>query len=55
MDWTDEFRGRKVVITDAAGIYGGWFAAAFARRDAALRSSRPGNSIGTYQPAAANH
>lgn len=36
MDVADEFRGRKVVITGAAGIFGGWFAAAFARRGATL-------------------
>jgi 3-oxoacyl-[acyl-carrier protein] reductase len=36
MDWADEFRGKKVVVTGAAGIYGGWFAAAFAKRGAVL-------------------
>ena len=29
-DWGDEFAGRRVVVTGAAGIYGRWIAAAFA-------------------------
>lgn len=36
MDYQGEFRGKKVVITGAAGIYGGWIAAAFARQGAVL-------------------
>ena len=36
MEWADEFRGKKVVITGAAGLYGGRFATAFAARGAVL-------------------
>ncbi len=36
MDYQGEFRGKRVVITGAAGIYGGWIAAAFAREGARL-------------------
>jgi 3-oxoacyl-[acyl-carrier protein] reductase len=33
---TDEFKGKRVVITGAAGIFGGWIAKAFAARGARL-------------------
>ena len=36
MDYQGEFRGKRVVVTGAAGIYGGWIAAAFAREGARL-------------------
>jgi 3-oxoacyl-[acyl-carrier protein] reductase len=36
MNFQGEFRGRKVVVTGAAGIFGGWIAAAFAREGATL-------------------
>ena len=36
MRFGDEFVGKRVVITGAAGIYGGWLAAAFAQAGAAL-------------------
>jgi len=36
MDYQGEFSGRRMVVTGAAGIYGGWIAAAFARAGAAL-------------------
>lgn len=36
MHFQGEFRGRKVVITGAAGIFGGWISAAFAREGAIL-------------------
>jgi 3-oxoacyl-[acyl-carrier protein] reductase len=36
MDFGDEFRGKRVVVTGAAGIYGGWIATAFARAGAVL-------------------
>jgi 3-oxoacyl-[acyl-carrier protein] reductase len=36
MDWAEEFRGKRVVITGAGGIFGGRFAAAFAARGALL-------------------
>jgi len=36
MDYQGEFRGKRVVVTGAAGIYGGWIAAAFAREGAEL-------------------
>jgi NAD(P)-dependent dehydrogenase (short-subunit alcohol dehydrogenase family) len=31
-----DFTGKRVVITGAAGIFGGWIAAAFARAGATL-------------------
>ena len=34
MRFGDEFVGKRVVITGAAGIYGGWIAAAFAKAGA---------------------
>jgi len=36
MDWGDEFRGRKVVLTGACGVIGGWIAQAFAQAGARL-------------------
>jgi 3-oxoacyl-[acyl-carrier protein] reductase len=36
MNYQGEFRGKRVVVTGAAGIYGGWIAAAFAREGADL-------------------
>ena len=36
MDHAGAFRNKRVVITGAAGIYGGWIAAAFAREGARL-------------------
>ena len=36
MRFDDDFRGKRVVVTGAAGIYGGWIAAAFARAGAIL-------------------
>ena len=36
MDYQGEFRGKRVVVTGAAGIYGGWIAAMFAREGAHL-------------------
>jgi 3-oxoacyl-[acyl-carrier protein] reductase len=36
MNFQGEFKGRKVIITGAAGIFGGWIAAAFAREGAIL-------------------
>lgn len=36
MNFDNEFAGRKVVVTGAAGIVGGWIAAAFAREGAEL-------------------
>jgi 3-oxoacyl-[acyl-carrier protein] reductase len=36
MNYEGEFKGRRVVVTGAAGIYGGWIAAAFAREGATL-------------------
>lgn len=36
MDYQGEFKGRRVVVTGAAGIYGGWIAEAFARAGALL-------------------
>ncbi len=36
MQFGDDFRGKRVVVTGAAGIYGGWIAAAFARAGAIL-------------------
>lgn len=36
MHFSGAFRGRKVIITGAAGIFGGWIAAAFAREGAIL-------------------
>jgi len=35
-DWGDEFRGRKVVLTGACGVIGGWIAESFARAGARL-------------------
>ena len=35
-DWGDEFKGRRVVVTGAAGVYGRWFARAFAEAGAVL-------------------
>jgi 3-oxoacyl-[acyl-carrier protein] reductase len=35
-DWGDEFRGRKVVLTGACGVIGGWIAQAFAAAGARL-------------------
>ena len=36
MEFGGEFNGKRVVVTGAAGIYGGWIAAAFARAGAEL-------------------
>jgi 3-oxoacyl-[acyl-carrier protein] reductase len=36
MPFADEFQGRRVVVTGAAGIFGGWIAASFARAGAVL-------------------
>ncbi len=36
MNYQGEFSGKRVVVTGAAGIYGGWIAAAFAREGAVL-------------------
>jgi 3-oxoacyl-[acyl-carrier protein] reductase len=36
MDYQGEFSGKRVLVTGAAGIYGGWIAAAFAREGATL-------------------
>ena len=36
MNYDGEFKGKRVVVTGAAGIYGGWIAAAFAREGATL-------------------
>lgn len=36
MDYGGEFRGKRVVITGASGVVGGWIADAFARRGARL-------------------
>jgi len=36
MDYQGEFKGRRVVVTGAAGIYGGWIAEAFAHAGAVL-------------------
>ncbi|MCW3474575.1 SDR family NAD(P)-dependent oxidoreductase [Limobrevibacterium gyesilva] len=36
MNYEGEFKGKRVVVTGAAGIYGGWIAAAFAREGAVL-------------------
>ena len=36
MNYQGEFTGKRVVVTGAAGIYGGWIAAAFAREGATL-------------------
>ena len=36
MQFGEDFRGKRVVVTGAAGIYGGWIAAAFARAGAIL-------------------
>ncbi len=36
MNFQGEFHGRKVIVTGAAGIFGGWIAAAFAREGAVL-------------------
>ena len=35
-DWGDEFRGRKVVLTGACGVFGGWICEAFAKAGARL-------------------
>lgn len=35
-DWGDEFAGRRVVVTGAAGVYGRWIAASFAAAGARL-------------------
>ena len=46
MDWSDEFRGRKVVLTGACGVIGGWIAAAFAQAGARLcLSDRQGDKV----------
>lgn len=36
MNFEGEFRGKRVVVTGAAGIFGGWIAEAFAREGAVL-------------------
>jgi len=36
MNYDGEFKGKKVLVTGAAGIYGAWIAAAFAREGAVL-------------------
>ena len=36
MNYQGEFKGKKVIVTGAAGIYGGWIAAAFASEGAVL-------------------
>ena len=36
LEWGDEFRGRKVVLTGACGIFGHWIAKAFAAAGARL-------------------
>ena len=36
MNYQGAFKGKRVVVTGAAGIYGGWIAAAFAREGARL-------------------
>lgn len=36
MNYAGAFRGKRVVVTGAAGIYGGWIAEAFAREGAVL-------------------
>jgi 3-oxoacyl-[acyl-carrier protein] reductase len=36
VNYQGEFKGKRVVVTGAAGIYGGWIAAAFAREGAKL-------------------
>jgi len=36
LDWSDEFRGRKVVLTGACGVIGRWIAQAFAEAGARL-------------------
>lgn len=36
MEYQGEFTGKRVLVTGAAGIYGGWIAAAFAREGALL-------------------
>ncbi|MBC7635361.1 MAG: SDR family oxidoreductase [Acetobacteraceae bacterium] len=36
MQFNDDFRGKRVVVTGAAGIFGGWIAAAFGRAGAIL-------------------
>ena len=36
MQFGEDFRGKRVVVTGAVGIYGGWIAAAFARAGAIL-------------------
>ena len=36
MDFGDEFRGKRVVVTGALGIFGGWIASAYAKAGAAL-------------------
>ena len=36
MDYGDQFRGKKVVITGAAGIFGRWIAESFAKAGAKL-------------------
>ena len=36
MNYQGEFKGKKVIVTGAAGIYGGWIAAAFAAEGAVL-------------------
>lgn len=46
MDWGDEFRGRKVMLTGACGVIGGWIAAAFAQAGARLcLSDRQGDKL----------
>src|SRR5260221_7589075 len=39
MGWGDEFAGKKVVLTGACGIYGGWIPRAFAAAGARLLPS----------------
>jgi 3-oxoacyl-[acyl-carrier protein] reductase len=36
MDYAGAFKGKRVVVTGAAGIYGGWITSAFAREGAML-------------------
>jgi 3-oxoacyl-[acyl-carrier protein] reductase len=47
-DWSDEFRGRKVVLTGACGVIGGWITEAFAQAGARLcLSDRRGDALAT--------
>ena len=48
MDWGDEFRGRRVVLTGACGVIGRWIAQAFAGAGARLcLSDRRGDALAT--------